>query len=242
MPSRGNLGEASQEVGVMKKIYILHGWSYNTVRWKNFNRTLKDEGFQPVMFKIPGLTQPIQRPWTLEDYVEWLAKELPKEKVILLGHSNGGRISIAFALKYPQRVDHLILIDSAGIYHKEFTLQLKRLILTGMAKIGKKVTNSPRLKNILYKIARETDYKNADEIMKETMINLMKVDLTPRLKEIKIPTIIIWGENDRVVIPADGILMKKEITNSQFYIVESARHSPQFTHPETVVDIVVKNL
>jgi pimeloyl-ACP methyl ester carboxylesterase len=43
---------------------------------------------------------------------------------VLLGHSNGGRIALAFAEKYPDKVKQLVLIDSAGIYHNEFSIRL----------------------------------------------------------------------------------------------------------------------
>ena len=56
---------------------------------------------------------------TLEEYVEWLRSKLADERdVVLIGHSNGGRIAIAFADRYPEKISKLILIDSAGIVHK----------------------------------------------------------------------------------------------------------------------------
>src|SRR6185437_424542 len=104
-----------------KKIIILHGWAYSTEKWKPFVEDLKKHEFTPIVLKIPGLTAPLENVWNIENYVEWLKKNLEKEdaKVILLGHSNGGRIALAFATQYPEKIDTLILIDSAGIYHNE---------------------------------------------------------------------------------------------------------------------------
>lgn len=236
------MGNSKKEVGVMKKIYILHGWTYNTVKWKPFNDLLIKKGYKSKMFRVPGLTQPIKKPWTLDDYVRWLEGELPNKEVILIGHSNGGRISIAFALKHPRRIKHLILIDSAGIYHKELSLQIKRLMFTAAAKIGKRITKSPTLRKLLYKMARETDYEKADEILKQTMLNLIKVDLEPKLNKISMPTTIIWGKSDKIIPLKDGKLMHEAIKNSTFHVIEGGRHSPQFTHPDKVVDSIVKEL
>src|SRR3989338_4234164 len=106
-------------MGIMKKIIILHGWAYSTDKWRPFIEELKKSGVKSKMIKIPGLTSPLDQVWNLDDYVEWLKKNLSKEKgkVILLGHSNGGRIALAFSAKYPEKVGKLILIDSAGIFH-----------------------------------------------------------------------------------------------------------------------------
>lgn len=236
------MGYTEKEMGLMKKIYILHGWSYNTVRWAKFVNILTKKGWKVTMLKVPGLTESIKEPWTLDNYVEWLEKILPKSPVHLLGHSNGGRIGLQFALKYPSRLKHLVLIDSAGIYRKDLALQIKRFIFTGAAKIGRRITKSPALRKLLYKLARETDYEKADEHLKKTMLNLIAVDLKPNLHKIKVPTTIIWGENDRITLPKEGKIMHEEIKGSTLHVVSGARHSPQFTHPKEVADIVLSEL
>jgi pimeloyl-ACP methyl ester carboxylesterase len=97
----------------MKKIYILHGWAYDTLKWQPFLDKLKSNGIEPIILKIPGLTDKIDKPWTVDDYVNWLDGKLDKEnKVILLGHSNGGKIALTFAFKFPNKIDKLFLIDS----------------------------------------------------------------------------------------------------------------------------------
>src|SRR5205823_6556026 len=103
-----------------KKMYIIHGWAYSTEKWQPLVRDLEKKGFEIVLLKIPGLTSPINKVWNLNSYINWLEKILEKEKdPILLGHSNGGRISLAYTAKHPEKVAKLILIDSAGIYHND---------------------------------------------------------------------------------------------------------------------------
>ena len=67
------------------------------------------------------------------------------------------------------------------------------------------------------------------------MINLINTDLTSILSNIKTPTLIIWGENDKITPLSDGKLMHKLIENSNFFIIKDAKHSPQFTHTNEVV-------
>ncbi len=234
MPTREGLENKKEAVGIISKVFILHGWGYSTEKWNPFLKLLEEKGLKPQLLEIPGLTAPIDRPWTLDNYVEWLKSKLGKEKVILLGHSNGGRISIAFALKYPELVGRLVLIDSAGVYHGELPIKLKRAIFGNIAKVGKKITTSQVVREALYKLARVSDYKDASPEMRETMASLISVDLTPELNRITSPTLIIWGAEDKTTPLSDGKLMHKLIPGSQIYVVEGARHSPQFTHPNEV--------
>lgn len=223
------------------RVIILHGWTKTLDKWNGFIDALGKKGIKIELPKIPGLTKNLEEIWHLEDYVNWLHNIANKEKdkVILIGHSNGGRIALAFANQYPEKVKKLILIDSAGIYHNELPHKIKRIVFKTIAKIGKKLTSSRSLKNILYKLARESDYKEADPNVKKTMINLISADLKPILSHIQIPTLIIWGAQDKITPLSDGILMNNLIKNSKLEIIKDARHSPQFTNPEKVTNLIL---
>ncbi len=223
------------------KLYILHGWTTDTSRWKPFLDALLQTGIEPVFLKIPGLSAPIDRPWNIDNYVEWLSETLPKNKrVSTLGHSNGGRILLSFALKYPERLEQIFLVDSAGIYHNDFFSRAKRGIFRTVSKIGKKITSSTKARELLYQVAQESDYKEATPIMKETMKNLIAVDVAPTLKQINTPITIIWGKNDTTTPFTDALVLKNELPNSTLFPIEGARHSPQFTHANQVIEIVKK--
>ncbi len=227
----------------MHKVYILHGWSYSVEKWKPLLGLFKQEGIPFELLKIPGLTSPLEESWSLDDYVNWLEKIVSKNKdrVVLLGHSNGGRISLAYSLKHPGRISRLILIDSAGIYHNEVSLRLKRFAFKNLARF-KKIAHSTILKNILYKLVREDDYNKATPVMKKTMQNLIESDLSGQLGMIDIPTAIIWGENDTTTPLSDGEFMNKNIKKSELHIIRDARHSPQFTNTKEVFNIIVASL
>lgn len=226
------------------KIFILHGWTYSLEKWRKLLDLLKKKGIESVMLNVPGLTSKDNNIWSIEDYVKWLKEVVYKEngKVILIGHSNGGRILLNFTIKYPEKVSKLILIDSAGIYHNELPLALKRVIFKTLAKTGKAFKKISFLRNILYKIIGESDYNNATENMKQTMINLLNSDKFLKPEKIKIPTLIIWGEKDKITPPSDGKTFHRLIKNSKLEIIENARHSPMFTHPKEVAGTILNNL
>ncbi len=232
----------------MSRIYILHGWSYSKggvdplQKWQPLIEELKKNNVEANLLKIPVLSLASEKVFNLDDYVEWLEKVLKntRDKVILIGHSNGGRISLAFTQRNPARVKKLILIDSAGIYHNELPIRLKRLIFGFIAKVGKKLTSSEKFKILLYKLAREGDYLNATPTQRQTMINLINQDLTPILKEIKPPTLIIWGMSDKITPLSDGRKMHQFIANSKMEVIKKAGHAPQFTHTEEVAKLITK--
>lgn len=223
-----------------KKIFVLHGWAYTTERWQPLIDMLKKDGIEVVMLKIPGLTAPLGEVWDLDNYIEWLKEVLDKEdgQVILLGHSNGGRISLAFAAKYQEKVKQLILIDSGGIYHNELPLRLKRLVFGTIARIGRRFTNSEALRRLLYSLTRESDYERANPILRKTMNNLISTDIADLLPKVYAPVTIIWGELDGVTPLKDGKIIRQGLKNAPFHIIAGARHSPMFTHLAEVAKIV----
>ncbi len=225
---------------MMTKVFILHGWATSIDRWEKFLEVLEKKGFLPIILNIPGLTAPLDKPWKIEDYTEWLTEIVSKEKgkVVLLGHSNGGRICLKFASKNPQRIEHLFLLDSAGIFHNEMKIRFKRTIFKTIAKLGRFVSSSEKAREILYRAARESDYKDAKPIMRETFRNLHDIDLLPVIPSISVPTTIIWGENDKITPLKDGQIMNDLIKNSRLIVIKNAKHSPQFTHAEEVAQNV----
>lgn len=234
------MGNKKKKMGIV----ILHGWSYSTEKWKPFLKLLEQNGVAYEMLRIPGLTVPLKSVWTLVDYVDWLDKQVisHKSQVILLGHSNGGRIVAAFAAKYPEKVTYLILIDSAGIVHRNLETLLKRTLFGTAAKLGKKITKSDSIRNLFYKAVGEQDYNKADPILKKTMLNLISQDLESTFSDIKVPTFIIWGEDDKITPLSDGRKIHKLISGSKFEIIKGVKHSPQFTNPEEVFEIIKQNL
>ncbi len=222
------------------KLIILHGWTYSTTKWKPFLKLLKAHNVEYEMLKIPGLTAPLGSIWTLDDYISWLERiTKDEERITLLGHSNGGRIAAAFAATFPEEVSHLILIDSAGVVHKDLKTQLKKFVFGSLSKIGKRVIRSNMFRNLLYEVIGEKDYNRADPVMKKTMVNLISKDLTQEFGQITIPTLIIWGKNDKVTPPSDAKKINNLVSGSRLEIIDDARHSPQFSHPKEVVSMIL---
>lgn len=226
----------------METLIILHGWSYSTEKWKPFLKLLERNGIEHEMLKIPGLTAPLGNVWTLDDYISWLHRQTSKihHPISMLGHSNGGRIAAAFSAKYPDKISSLILIDSAGIIHRDIKTLLKKGFFGTAAKIGKRITNSHLIRDLFYKVVGEQDYLRADPNLKKTMFNLISRDLEQAFSKIKVPTLIIWGENDKITPVSDGKKIHNLVLNSKLEIIKNARHSPQLTHSNQVAKLILQ--
>lgn len=219
----------------MKKIFIIHGWTYTTDAWNACIDVLRTRDLEPVMLSVPGLMSASEDVWTLEKYVEWLRREIKDDfPVILIGHSNGGRIAIACAARYPEYVKHLVLIDAAGIVHHEFLLEAKRTMGKILAKIGRRMTTSRFVRKVFYRLIDARDYERATPAMRETMKNLIEYDATPELQKIVAPTLIIWGKHDDATPVSDAYTLHAGIRQSGVNVIPDAAHSPHATHPDTV--------
>jgi pimeloyl-ACP methyl ester carboxylesterase len=238
------LEKKKKRLGTMKKIIILHGWTKNLDKWNPFLEILRKKSFDIELLRIPGLTEKLDEVWDLSDYVKWLKNVVDREKgkAILMGHSNGGRIALSFTNSFPEKVEKLILIDSAGIYHNELPHRIKVFVFKIIAKIGKKITSSKTLEDLLYRLAREGDYRKSDPIVKQTMINLLNSDKNLNISQISTPTLIIWGRDDKITPLSDGLQINNFIKNSKLEIIKNARHSPMFTNTQEVARIVYENL
>ncbi len=166
---------------------------------------------------------------------------MTENKIILIGHSFGGRIAIKFAAKYPEKLKALILTGAAGIKH---SLTVKQKMFFWAAKIGKIIFSLPLpnkleklARKILYKAAREKDYYEAQGIMKETFKKVIAEDLTDCLEKIKNPTLLVWGAKDKSTPLADLKIIESRIKSHESKIIEEANHSLPYQYPEKFAEI-----
>lgn len=167
-----------------------------------------------------------------------------RSRIILIGHSFGGRIAIKYAARHPEKIEKLILTGAAGIKH---SLTVRQRIFFSGVKIGKVVFSLPVLsrfqkyaREVLGEIAKEKDYYKASPRMKEIMKNILAEDLTPVLEKIKVPTLLVWGKLDRSTPLSDGKLMKEKIKNSELVVVDDANHSLPYQKSKRFAEIVLE--
>jgi len=225
-----------------KPIVILHGWGSASKKWTPLKKILASKSLKIFVPSLPGFNkQPIFAPMSIQDYANWLAKYLKTKKlskINLVGHSFGGQIAINFTAKHPQKVNKLILINSAGIRNKA---SLKRLVFTPIAKLGKTFFTLPPFcffkslaQHAFYRFLREPDYYQASPVMKQTLKKILTEDQQDQMRKITRPTLILWAEKDTYTPLADGQLTNQLIKKSQLKVIPKATHGLPFHQPQAV--------
>jgi len=223
------------------QILILHGWTSSDQtkdKWQPLIKLLEEKKYSVRLLLLPGLTQPLSESWDLEQYVKWLDAQVSVNKqVIIIGHSFGGQLAIKYAAHHPEHLKCLLLIDSSGVPDNRWQKKLKRLVFLTLAKVGRNLPQKKFLKKLLYRLAGERDYYQATEKQKATMRLAIRTDIREEASKIKIPTLLLWGENDQTTPIFMGKTLAMLMQNSQLQIIPNARHSPQYTHPMQVTSI-----
>jgi len=226
----------------MKTLIILHGWQSSKERWQEVKENIESDEIEVLLPDLPGFKSEseLEKPWNLDDYVEWLKDfSQDREKFFLLGHSFGGRIAIKFASLYPQKLFGLILVSAAGLKKKP-SVSIKFLgwgvKMMRTLKIDERSQTRSWwriFKKLFYRyILRKTDYLETTGFLKETIKNILEEDLISLLGKIYTPTLIIWGEKDKVTPLKDARLMKEKIRFSQLEILSGIKHTPHLENPE----------
>jgi len=230
---------------------ILHGWGGSSGSWVEVQKRLSSKGYKVIVIDLPGFgkTPSPLVPWDLNDYSTFVLdfiKKLKLEKIILLGHSFGGRISIKFLLHYQDRVNFLILCDSAGIKRK---YNFRQMLTFYSAQIGNFIFSQrffrrfqDTARNIFYIFIRQGDYTKVNGAMKETFKKIVDEDLLSNLSKINTKTLIVWGGNDKAVPVEDAYLINKSIKNSNLEIIPNVGHTPNLEVPDKLSEIILKFL
>ena len=233
--------------GKGQKVILLHGWSGSHLSMSPLQDELSQVGFEVYNLDLPGFGKtPLTKPsMTLSDYV--LAtldfmKEQQIENPILIGHSFGGKISAKIAIG-DSVIAGLVLISASGIYPQNAS---KKGLMFKISGFGKVIFSLPILKIFFhpirkffyYYIVRERDYFNAGEKLRQTFININNEHLENNLRKIKVPTLIIWGEADRVTPLWMGKKMAELIPRARLEVIGGARHGLVFSYSEIISKLI----
>lgn len=206
------------------RIIWLHGWGADHRAMIPLALKFQNQA-ENYILDLPGFgqTKEPDKPCGSEWYADQVAdfiKSLPKKKTLLIGHSNGGRITAFLASKYTDLVDGIVLIAGAGIPTKKgLFFKFYSWTVKTFSPIIKKIF--PFLKKVSLSSA---DYKNSSGVMRQVFLNVIKEDLRENVKNIKVPTLLIYGELDRDTPIYIGEEYNKNIKNSILKIIQDAGH------------------
>lgn len=248
-------------------IVMLHGSGPGATGWANFSRNIEplvEAGYRVILLDCPG--------WGKSDSIvcdssrsdlnarvlKKLVDELGLERVHLLGNSMGGHSAVAFTLSWPERVGRLVLMGGGtggmslltpmpaeGIkrlqkLYREPTLDNLRQMMDIF------VHDTADLSDALFQTRLDNMLSRRDHLecfVKSSELNPKQFpDYGPRLGEIRAPTLIVWGRNDRFVPMDTGLRLLAGIAGSELHVYRDCGHWAQWEHADSFNRLVLEFL
>ena len=222
-------------------VIFLHGLGGSVANWQ-MNTAAFAQNYRVIAIDQVGFGKSDKptlkyRVATFVDFLDKFMSELKIEKASLVGNSMGGWVAAMMAIKYPNRVEKIVLADAAGIVPASFSneqiYQLNNSTRDEIRSNMKLIFANPLLQNNealvdTFMTARVTagDGGTINSIIDS--IKRKEDFLNDRLGEIKKPTLIIWGKQDGLLPIADATTFNKGIVGSELVLFDQCGHVPQF--------------
>jgi pimeloyl-ACP methyl ester carboxylesterase len=184
-------------------------------------------------------------PDTIKTHLYYFWKTLIQKPVILVGASMGGAAAIDFTLTYPDAVQKLVLIDSAGMAGGSV---MSKYMFPPLDYLATEFLRNPRIRNSISRAAYKNKTLASIDAQVCTALHLecsqwsqALIAFTKsggyssfknRLSQIQPPTLILWGKDDRILGTADVDKFKSATANSQLIWIEDCGHVPHLEQPQ----------
>ncbi len=237
-------------------VLLVHGVGASIDHWALTIPVLSQKR-RVIALDLPGFgfsAKPVDRAYDPETYVAILTAFLDRleiARVVLMGHSMGGAVCSEFTLAHSNRVSNLVLVDAAGMTRAPTRL-LDYLVERFERRIDpKKIVLPPRVVRALMKIVfytpvpfasrnmerllaiqREPDWPQRVVCFVRAVSGTAKSRVRERLQEFKTPTLIVWGEKDRVLPLRHGRMLSAGILDSRLVVFPKTGHVPMIEKPE----------
>lgn len=231
--------------GTKTPIVFLHGWRSEGNVWEQAITALSSQGTPCYALDLPGFGQSElpKAPFSVTNYAQVVTefiKKMELKKVVVMGHSFGGRIAIKLASQNASLIEKLVLVDSGGIRNPSWGRSAK----TVAAKIAKPIFKLPGTKILrekIYVTIGADDYTATPELT-PTYLKVIEEDLQTDLAKITTPTLIIWGADDTATPLSDGKRMHELVKGSVLEILPSAGHFSFLDKPVEFLEVLNKFL
>lgn len=241
-------------------IVLLHGTSASLHTWEGWARALRDSR-RVVRFDLPGfgLTGPSpDARYDIESYQRFVGAVLDRlgvRRCVIAGNSFGGRVAWTFASAHPERVAALVLVDSAGYPMESVSIPLgfrlaRTPILNRLANVvlPRRLVESS-LRNVYGDPSRITpeqvdlyfDLATREGNRRALVARFEQAPSGPgaeRIAGLKMPTLILWGGRDRLIVPTHAERFHRDIAGSQVVVFDDLGHIPHEEDPVRTVAAV----
>jgi 2-hydroxy-6-oxonona-2,4-dienedioate hydrolase len=224
------------EAGAGLPVLCLHGLFGTSEHWAATLSALAP-GYRGMALTLPIFeTPPDDLSVTgLRAYVEAFLDAERVPPAVVVGNSLGGHVALDLALHAPERVRALVLSGSSGLLEKSFTRGIPRrpsaeFVREKMTEVfhdPAKVT-SERVEAVRDIVSRRSYTLRAIQVSRSAR----GYNLEQRLREIRCPTLLVWGTEDRITPRSAAIRFLEGIPSATLRLVPECGHAPMLEHPE----------
>lgn len=234
--------------GSKSPVLFIHGYPLSGRLWDAVVEPLRDH-YKLIIPDLRGMgrsgTSPLASMAQYADDLAALLKHIGEERpVVVVSLSMGGYVAFEFFRKYPQRVRAMVLADTRAEpdapekakSREETALKVltsgSQLVADDMGKVLFGAKASPQLRQEWQAIMTATPKEGVAAALRAMA---HRPDSVPTLAQIRVPTLIIVGEEDKIT-PVDAHrIMNKGIANSQMDIISGAGHMTPVETPQVFV-------
>jgi pimeloyl-ACP methyl ester carboxylesterase len=238
-------------------VLLIHGFAANKENWIRFAGHFSKQ-YHVVALDLPGHGESfkdLKLNYDIDNqvaYVHAFADKIGLKTFHLAGNSMGGEISALYAATYPNQVLSATLIDPGGIF--DYPSDLSKALEKGKNPlIVRKPGDMDKLMNFALEkkpflpwpvesVMEQKSIANAainDKIFKDITTEPHKYDFKKALTEIKAPTLIMWGRQDRAIAVANADVFQRLIPNSKKVIFDGVGHAAMIEIPEKSAQVFV---
>jgi pimeloyl-ACP methyl ester carboxylesterase len=215
------------EAGAGSPLLLLHGYG-GTARWWVRNVRALAQGRRVYIPDVPGFGRSAMRArFTLDGAVDrlvaWMAT-IGIERADVLGHSMGGMVALMLAARFPARVRAQVLCAPAGI---PFTTGLPGIAWQAFRSRG---GGDHRFTPIVVTGSLRT----GPRVMWQAVQQIRGLDIRTVLHAINVPTLLLWGDRDRLLPVGGARLIADAIPDARLMVVRGAGHNLMYEHAELV--------
>lgn len=222
-------------------VLALHGWGGSIRSFWPVAERMSTLGYELHLIDLPGFgqTEPPPEPWGVADYMRFVLAYLHAqrlERVAILGHSFGGRISLMLAAEHPDYVSKMVLADSAGL---RTPLTLRQQVRNMLARGARRTLDALGLTSLRIRLQDRYNRRYASEDylaagqLRETFLRVITEDLTPYAVNVQAPTVLIWGDQDTDTPLWQGQKLEQLIPDAGLIVLRGAGH---FSYLERIED------
>ena len=239
-------------------IVLVHGFGASSLSWRENLNPIAEAGFTVYAPDMRGFGLS-DKGWDKSMSQDAQADRLKAfldaqgiDRAVLAGNSMGGGIVTHFALRYPDRVRGLVLVDPAIYGGANSGVASALVSLPGIQRWGQHIVrliladndrNADTIKSAWFDPSKLTPdvlsgYRRAlqtpdwDISLLALMRDGASNNLSARLKDLNVPTLIVWGEHDTWISPTNAPKLNQDIAGSELAIIQDAGHVPHEERPE----------